>query len=168
MLQTGLPVGIGMSGLENVLAAAVKAFVEQYGARQGRLSHHGVGTGLIQGHGVEGGEHAHIGGDGDVIFSMAVTVGGDVQHQRDMEAGASVHNGLGILGNFPVQDSGSFVIEAVNGVLGADGQAAAAADAFICVNGGLAVRTELGCAVGTDFGAGFAANAFFLLNKGLT
>ena len=156
-----------MGRLEDVAAGAVKALVKQHGARQGRLGDHRVGAGLVQGHGVEGGEHAHVGGDGHVVFPVAVAVGGDVQHQGHVEAGTPVYHGLGVLGDFLVQDGGSLVVEAVNGVLGADRQAAAAAHALVRVDGGLAIRAELGRAMGADFGAGLAANALFLLHKGL-
>ena len=84
-----------------------------------------------------------------------------------MEAGPPVHHGLGVLGDFLVQDGGGLVIEAVDGVLGADRQAPAAAHALVHVDGGLAVRPELGRAVGADFGAGLAADALLFLHKGL-
>ena len=132
-----------------------------------RQRQHRVGAGLIQSHRIEGGKHTHVGGDGHIVLPVAVTVGGDVHDQRDMEAGTALHHSLGVLGDLPVQNGRSLVIPGSTGVLGADGQAAGAAHALIRIDGGLAVLAELGRAMGTDLGAGPAADALLLLDKGL-
>ena len=84
-----------------------------------------------------------------------------------MEAGTAIHHRLGVLGNLVIQDGGSLVIHALDGVLGADRQTPGAANALAGVDAGLVVGVEGGGAVGADLGAGVAAHAFFLLDKGL-
>ena len=84
-----------------------------------------------------------------------------------MEAGAAVYHGLGVLGDLLIQNSGRLVIQALDGILGAHRQAPGAAHALVRVDGGFAVGTELGRAVGADPGAGPAADALLLLDEGL-
>ena len=67
------------------------------GAGDGGLFPAGVGAGLVQSHRVKGGEHAHVGHDGQVVLPVAVAVGGHVDDQADVELGPAVHHRLGVL-----------------------------------------------------------------------
>ena len=160
VLQADGPVRVRMGGVEVVTGGAVAALVKQGGVGRGSLGQHGVGTGLVQSHRVEGGKHAHVRDDGDIVLRVAVAVGGHVHHQGHVEAGAAVYHGLGVLGDLLIQNSGRLVIQALDGILGAHRQAPGAAHALVRVDGGFAVGTELGRAVGADPGAGPAADAF--------
>ena len=62
----------------------------------------GIGAGQIQSHRVKGGEHTHIGNDGNIVLSMAVAVGAHIPDQAHMEVGTAVHHSLGILGDLVV------------------------------------------------------------------
>src|SRR5699024_11509946 len=59
---------------------------------------------IFQSDGIKGGEHAHVGHNGQVVFAVAVAVGGDVHHQADVEAGLVLDDGPGVLGNLAVED----------------------------------------------------------------
>ena len=132
-------------------------------AGDGRLGVDGVGAGHVQGHGVEGGEHAHVGNDGDVVAAVAVAEGRNVDDERDVESRAVLHDGLGVLGDLAVHNVVGLVVVGGNGVLGADADAPAAAHAAALVDGALAVFND-GRAVGTFPGAHTAAHAQVLLD----
>ena len=119
VLQTDLPVGVGVDGDQGVpVAGAAAAGVVHHGAGQAVLSDDRVGAGLIQRHRINGGKHPHIRHDRGVVFAVAVAVGGDVPHQRHMEAGPALHHGLGVLRDLFVQQSGGGVAAGADGVLG--------------------------------------------------
>ena len=162
VLQTAAPVGVRMDALEVVVVVLVDVtrLPVGGGAAQGRLGVHRVDTGHVQRHGIEGGEHTHIGHDGHVVLAAAVAVGGHVDDQRDVEAGPAVHHRLGVLGDLVVEIGGALVPVDLHGVLRTDGDAASAAHALVVVDVRLAVFDD-GCAVGADLGAGPAADALF-------
>lgn len=49
-------------------------------------------------------EHPDIRQDRSVIFGMAIAVGADIHYHINMEAGAAVHHGFGVLRDLAVQD----------------------------------------------------------------
>ena len=100
MLDLCPPAGVGEGGGEIVQVGAVGG--GQLGAGVGNLGVDGIGAGQVQGHRVEGGEHTHIGNDGNVVFRVAVAVGAYVTDQGDVEMGTAIHNGLGVLGDLVV------------------------------------------------------------------
>ena len=138
-------------------------------ARQGRGGQAGVCAGLIQGQGVEGGEHAQVGQDGHIVFPVAVAVGGHVHHQGDMELGPPVHHGLGILRHAAVEDFHCVGGGEGNGVKVAGPQAPAAAHAVFQVHshlpGGLVEDQTL---VGALPLAALAAPAEFGIDLGIS
>ena len=171
MLGADPPVGDG-GGVDEVVAAAAEAgslqVVVQLAAGDGRHVVAGVGAGLVQGHRVEGSEHAHIRDDGQVVLAVAVTVGGNVDHQIDVEVGPVLHHRLGILGNAAVQLVHRRVVVAADGVKVAVSQAAAAARALVVVDiGGAALTGEGDGVLGADLGAGVALAAEGLVHIGL-
>ncbi len=99
----------------------------QLAARHRLGGHTGVHTGLVQGQGVGGGEHADIGQDGHVVLSVAVAVGGHIHNQGDVELGPAVHHRLGVLRHTAVQRRLGVIIGEIDGVEVAGPQAAAAA-----------------------------------------
>ena len=117
-----------------VIAGVAVAHLLQLGAGQDRLTVYRVGTGHIQGHRVKGGEHAHIGDDVGVIFPVAVTVGGHVHHQVDVEAGASVYHRLGVFCDLAVENVIALIAGGKDGILGTHTDAAAAAHALVAVS----------------------------------
>ena len=104
VLHAGLPVGVGMVGDQQVALRTITfaLFIKQDRVEECRLCDDCVGAGLIQCHGVEGGEHAYVRSDGGIVFGVAVAIGGEIQHQRDVEAGTAVHDCLGVLGDLLV------------------------------------------------------------------
>ena len=126
----------------------------------------GVGAGLVEGHGVEAGEHAHIREDGRVVFAVAVAVGADVAHQRHVEAGAAMADGLRVLGHLAVEDLVGAVVGVVDGVERAGADAAAAALALVVVDDGLVVCVADGVAAALA-GAAAATAAEVFVDGGL-
>ena len=92
VLQTAAPVGVRVQALKVVMHMGLGVRVIGGGAPQGRLGVHRVHAGHVQRHRVEGGEHAHVGHDGHVVLGTAVAVGGHVDDQRDVEAGAACYD----------------------------------------------------------------------------
>ena len=73
-----------------------------------------------------------LGRMGASFSQMAVAVGGDVHHQRDMEAGAAVHDCLGVFGHTAVElGIGGSVVDKGDGVEVAGADTAAAAHAVL-------------------------------------
>ena len=90
VLQAAAPLGVGGSVDEVVVAVHEtrgSPGVREDRAGQGLGGEAGVGAGLVQGQGVEGGEHAQVGEYGRVVFAVAVAIGGDVDHEGDVEGG---------------------------------------------------------------------------------
>ena len=70
MLQSGLPVGVGVDEVELVAAAEVVVLVlvaqHVVAVEHGRLVHQ-VGAGLVEGYGVGGGQDTQVGDDGGIV-----------------------------------------------------------------------------------------------------
>ena len=157
------PVGVG-EGAGEVIEIRPVGLI-QLGAGHDGLGVDGIGAGQVQRHRVKGGEHTHIGDNGQVILGMAVAVGAHVPHQRDVEIGPSVQNRLGVLGNLAVQHGGGLGVGGVDGPHRAGVDAPATAHALRPVDVHDAAL-QLGAFVGTVLGAGAAANAFFGVHLG--
>ena len=170
VLQTGLPAGVGMDHLEEVGAGSLQTGIPgdlvQDGALVDLLGVDGVHAGLVQGDGVKGGEHAHIGDDGQIVAVLAVAVGGNVGHDVDVEGGTAVHYCLGVFSDLAVQHGAGFIPAGYHGVHGTGGDASAATHADVVVDVGLAFFKGDG-AVGAVFGADAAAHALCGLDGGL-
>ena len=69
-----------------------------------------VGTGLVEGYGIERSEYAYVGHNGCVVVVPAVALGRYIDYETDMEMGLVLEYGLGIFGYF--------VVEAFGGVVG--------------------------------------------------
>lgn len=93
-------------------------------------------------------------------------VGGNIHYKADMEVGASGYHGFAVFRYFTVEDIIAFISGSADGIHGADSDAAAAANTFVVVNGGLAVCNG-GSIMGADFDTAAAADAVFLLHIGL-
>lgn len=85
-----------------VLKAGLGQVIGKLAVRHGLGSQAGIRTGLIQSQRIKGGKHPDIRQDGGIIFSMAVSVGGDIHDQRNVEMGTSVHNCLGVFSHLAV------------------------------------------------------------------
>ena len=83
MFQRHFPVGFRMD-VRKMIMVAVLTLIE-YTAWDCRLTVYGIGTGHIEGNRVKGSKHSYIRDDSCVIFSMAVTVGGDIHDETDVE-----------------------------------------------------------------------------------
>lgn len=68
----GFPVGIRVNVCKVVVVPAAVLF--QNASCNNRLAVDGVHTGHIEGHRIEGGEHADIGNNRDIVLGVAVTV----------------------------------------------------------------------------------------------
>ncbi len=101
----------------------------QLASRHGLGGEAGVHTGLVQGQGIGGDEHADVWQDGHVVLPVAVAVGGDVHHQGDVELGPPVHHRLGILRHTAVQGRLGVVVGEVDSIEVAGPQAPATAHA---------------------------------------
>ena len=165
VLNSAHPVGFRMVVVE-VVIMGVGQLVENAAGQDG-LGVCSVSTGHVKGDGVEGAEHTHVRDDGHIVFGVAVTVGGDVHDEADMEVGAILHYCQSVLGDLAVEDVVGLVIGGGDSVHGANADASAAADALIIVDGGLFVSDSDGT-VGAVSGAGAAADAVFLMDNGLT
>ena len=108
----------------------------------------GVRAGLIQRHRVKGRKDADIRQDGSIVLAVAVAVGADVLHQRNMEAGTACAYGSRVLGHFAVQHLIGAVALGIDSVKVAGTDAAAAALALGLINDGLVV-----CIIGDGIGA---------------
>ena len=164
VIQAALPVGGGMHIGKVVMMILMIMLMEpviQQAAGDHRCSVAGIGAGLIQSHRIKGSKHAHIGDDGSVVLAMAIAIGRNLVDDADMEAGASIHHGLGILGHLAVQIVQSAAVGVGNGVIVAGADAAAAAHAVIVIDMGLVVLIKCNGVVGAVFGAGMAATAPF-------
>ena len=143
--------------------------VAELAVGQGIAGQAGVHTGLVQGQGIKGGEHADVGEDGGVVLGVAVTVGADVHNERDVEVGTAVHHCFGILRHAAIQVLHSGPTGEVDGVKVAGTDAPATAHAVLGDNvhlpGGLVKGQTL---VGALLHARLAAHALVLVYGGLT
>ncbi len=164
MLDLGAPAGVGEISSQVVQVGTVGSC--QLGIRHHRLGVHRIGTGKIQCHGVEGGEHTHIRDDGHIVLAVAVAVGAHIPDQADVEMGTSVHHGLGILCDLIIQVQGGIVVICFDGLHGTHVQAAAAAVALVPVHKHFAVIVQIGGIMGADVMAGAAGHALLLVHHG--
>ena len=116
VFQAGAPLGL-RGGVGEVIVVVVEAgvgqMVGQLAVGHGGSSQTGVYAGLVQRQGIKGGKHPQVGQDGGVILTMAVAVGRNIHHQRDVEGGTAVHHGFGLLSHAAVEDFVGVVV--VNG-----------------------------------------------------
>ena len=116
-----------------------------------------VHAGLIQRNRVEACEHSDIRKDRHIVFTVAVAVRGNVDHQIDMEIRAPIQNRLGILGDFHIKFLHRGRILVVDGIKIAGSEATAASDTSAVVNGGTTVFIKRNRSVGTVLCTGPAA-----------
>ena len=124
-----------------------------------------VHAGLIQRNRVEACEHSDIRKDRHIVFTVAVAVRGNVDHQIDMEIRAPIQNRLGILGDFHIKFLHRGRILVVDGIKIAGSEATAASDTSAVVNGGTTVFIKRNRSVGTVLCTGPAAYTAFLIDR---
>ena len=154
-----------MHGMQMIVILGVCGLCKA-ASRQNRLAVDRLHTRQIERHGVKRCEHAHIRHHRHIVLRMAVAVRGNIAHDGDMEAGTSVYHRLGILSDLVVENLGNLVAVRRDGVLRTDGDAPAAAEALVVVDGALLIRDDR-CAVGADLCAPAAADAFACNHMGL-
>ena len=98
---------------------------------------------------------------------MAVTVGGHVHNQADVEGGSAGAEGVGILGDFAAEQIQGVFIHGVDGVECAGTDASAAALALVVVDHGLLILTVGDGIAAALLGAASAAAAEVLVHSGL-
>lgn len=104
VVDAGTPVG-HREGVGKVVVMAVAVggqFISQLASGLNRHGVAGIGTGDVYRYRVEGSEHSHIRDNGQVVFRVAVTIGGNVHDDVDVELGTSLNNRFGILCNLAV------------------------------------------------------------------
>ena len=94
----------------------------------------GIRTGLIQSNRIKACKHSDIRKDRCIIFPMAVTVGADVLHKGNMEAGTAMTDCLGIFCHLPIQKLICAAVGVIYGIKAAGSDTAAAAFTFIIIN----------------------------------
>ena len=122
---------------------------------------------MVQGHGVEAGEHADVGHHGGIVLGVAVAVGRDLVDDAHMEVRAALDDGLGVFGHALVEDDALGVEGIADGVEVAHADAAAAAGAQVMVDAGLVVVADADGRLGAIVRTGLAATAFFGVDAGL-
>ena len=103
-------------------------------AGHGRSRQTSIHTSLIQSQRICRRKHTDIGQDRSIILGVAVAVGRDIQHQRDMEVRTTIHHSLCILGHTTVQELGSLLILKRDGIKVTSTQTTAATYAVVGVN----------------------------------
>ena len=156
VLDQILPVCIVVRGVEAVAVMLVLQ-IGDGAVWKNRLTVDRLGAGQIQRDGVGGCEHADVRDNGDVVFRVAVAVRRDVADDVDAVAGTTVQHGLGVFGDLAVEEPDAGLESRMDGVLGTDRDAAAAADAVVLVNPALFVF-DLRAVVRADLRAGPAAD----------
>ena len=137
LFKGGLPLDVGVGVLEVVVVAVPARLCKvraqlAVGQRGGVQA--GVHAGLVQRHSVKRRKDADIRQDGCIVLAVAVAVGADVLHQRNVEAGTVVADCGGILGHLAVQQLVGAVVGGIDGVKAARADAAAAALALVVVD----------------------------------
>lgn len=169
MLETGLPVGIGVHQVE--LVGAFEMFVgmlfDQTAAVDGRSGNHQIGASLVESHGVERGQDTQVGHDGGIVVIPAVTLGRYVHDEADVEVGLVFQDSLGIFGNLVVEPFRGIAFAHDGGIVLAQGYALSTTYAFVVVDYGLVVGIEVYGVVGTMFHAYVAALAVVNIDAGL-
>ena len=125
----------------------------------------GVSASLVEGHRVEGGEHADVRQDGRVVLAVAVAVGADVLHKADVEGGAVMADGGSVLGHLAVQHLVGAVAQGIDGVEVAGTDAAAAALALVLVDDRLVLLVVADGVGAALLGAAMTAAAEVFLHR---
>ena len=100
---------------------------------------------------------------------MTIAVRGHIDNKADVEMGPSIQYRLGIFGNFFVEHIIAFIVFGRDGIKGTNANTAAAADAEIIFNPGLAILNPIrNSSKGADLATHLAAAAFLFLYKGFT
>lgn len=86
-----------------------------------------IGACLIQCHRIEGCQHADVRQNRGIIFTMAVTVRGDIHNQTDVEGGSAIAQGMGIFSHFAAEQLQGIFIHGVDCMESAGTDASAAA-----------------------------------------
>lgn len=162
--ELGLPFRLRSGVLEVVVVVDEAVFVhvvaeERFANRRGLEAC--VGAGLVEGDGVERGEHAEVRQDRGVVLAMAVAVRRDVDDERDVEAVASGYDGLGVFRHLGVQHADGLVVGEIDGVEVAGAEATAAAHAVLFVDMHLFRRLVEGESVVGALALAFLAAAAF-------
>ena len=157
VLDQILPVRIVMRGMEAVTVVLVLQ-IGDGAVWKNRLTVDSLGAGQIQRDGVGGCKHPDVRDDGHVVFRVAVAVRRDVADDIDAVAGTTVQHGLGVFRNLAVEEPDTGLESRMDGVLGTDRDAAAAADAVVLIDPAFFVF-DLRAVVRADLRAGAAADA---------
>ena len=170
MLEAGLPVGVGVHQVElvAVLEMTLVRLLRQavVGLEDGGLVDQ-VGAGLIEGDGIERGEHAQVGDDRGVVVVPAVALRRDVHDEADVEVRLVFQDSLGIFGDLVVQVLGGVPLAQDGALELAKRHALAAADAFRVVDHRLALAVEVDRLVAAMGDADVAAAAMLTVDFGL-
>jgi hypothetical protein len=145
VFQSCLPVGIGVGEVEFVFPfeVFVRIFLAQGASveRRGFDSH--VGTCLVESYRVEGGKYAEVGDYRRVVVIPAVTFGGDVHDEVDVEVRFAVDYGFGVFRYFAVKAFGGIAFSHHCTFVLAEGYALSAAYAFVVVDGCFTVASDV-------------------------
>lgn len=140
--------------------------IGQLAVRHGRCSLAGIDTGLVDGYGVKGSKHADVRQDSRIIFTVTVTVRGNIHGQVDVEGRPVLADGLGIFGHLAIQLVTSIPLNSFDRIKGAGADATAAALAQILINVSFFVFVENG--IGAAFlGTTLTAAAQFFVDRRL-
>ena len=129
MLDTGMPIGI-RCGINEMIMMHMRHTI-QLASVDNRLLIYSIRACHIQGNGIEGSKHSHIGYNGNIIFRMAVTVRGNIHHQADMEMRTAGNHRLAVFGNFAVQDIIAFIPGSAYRIFGTHTDTTSAAHTFL-------------------------------------
>ena len=119
MGQAGAILGVGIGIVEEVVTVAEMSgvhLVRQLRPGQRGLLETGIDTRLVERERVEGGKHAHVGNDRDVVARMAVARGRHIADKRDVEVGPSVDHGLGVFRHAAVEFLDGSVVREADGI----------------------------------------------------
>ena len=164
MLQANFPVGVGVVVHQMVVMTAL--LLAKLGGGDDGHAIHSIHTRLIECHRIEGGKETYIRDYGQVVFTVAVAVGGDLNDQIDVEVRPSLADGQSILAYLAVEFVVGTAVIIADGIGWADFDAAPASHALVVVNPGESIG-DMRCIVGTDVHTVAAADAHALIYLGL-
>lgn len=171
MGKAGLILGIWMGIYKVVLIihkVISKHIVAKEAVGQRAVFKAGIHTGLVQRNRVKGGKHTHVRQNGNVVCSVAVTLGRNVPYNGYMEAGTTIHNSLCILSHAAVKLLNGGILSVAYRVKVAGGYTATTAHAGLGVYVHFsAFRVKHQTVIGTLLHAELAATAFLFGHKGL-
>lgn len=119
LVQRSFPLNVGIGIHKMIVMAFPTGFCQifsQLAVRNGGRLQAGIGTGLIQRHRIKACKHTDIWQNGRIVLPMAITVGADILHQGDVEAGTSMADGLSIFRHLAVQQLVGAVVGIVHRV----------------------------------------------------